>query len=309
MATVGVVADAFRLANEWVQEENESTCYELSLLSSSGGTVEVSFNLSIGTKKLDHFGLADFHALFVACPDDRQRGAYRAFVSWLSRQRSLTSITLTETPALTVASSWPPIPVLVFEERLDGREASRAAPIDMVLALIERDLGHEAARRVTRTLSPPVIEHARAEVGDLGLTTKQKVCESARWIRDNYSGPISVAHAAEYAAMSKRNYQRRFKAEFGITPLEYLLRTRFAAVCAMLEDTELPIDKIARWCGMGDGNRLGRIFKERYGVSPTQYRARKHIANGEAAAAAERRERGASMSESRADAAAMRGGS
>ncbi|WP_245254255.1 helix-turn-helix domain-containing protein [Paraburkholderia sp. LEh10] len=100
-------------------------------------------------------------------------------------------------------------------------------------------------------------------------------------MRNNYSGPISVANAAQYAAMSKRNYQRRFKVEFGITPLEYLLRTRFEAVCSMLEDTELPIDKIARCCGMGDGNRLGRIFKARTGMSPTQYRARKYAAKPE----------------------------
>jgi transcriptional regulator GlxA family with amidase domain len=54
-------------------------------------------------------------------------------------------------------------------------------------------------------------------------------------------------------------------------------------VCSMLEDTDLPIDKVARWCGMGDGNRLGRIFKQRIGMSPTQYRAHKHMAKSIAA--------------------------
>ena len=89
--------------------------------------------------------------------------------------------------------------------------------------------------------------------------------------------PISVAQAADSAAMSKRNFQRRFKCEFGITPLEYLLRTRFEVVCEMLRNTNLPVDKIARRCGMGDGNRLGRLFKEKYGVSPTQFRAQQHV--------------------------------
>lgn len=77
--------------------------------------------------------------------------------------------------------------------------------------------------------------------------------------------------------MSKRNYQRRFKFEFGMTPLEYLLRTRFEVVRAMLRNTDLPVDKIARRCGMGDGNRLGRLFKERYGMSPTQFRAQQRL--------------------------------
>jgi AraC-like DNA-binding protein len=32
---------------------------------------------------------------------------------------------------------------------------------------------------------------------------------------------------------------------------------------------------------MGDGNRLGRLFKERYGMSPTQFRARQHFESEE----------------------------
>jgi hypothetical protein len=31
---------------------------------------------------------------------------------------------------------------------------------------------------------------------------------------------------------------------------------------------------------MGDGNRLGRIFKERYGMSPTSFRALRNLGNG-----------------------------
>ncbi|MEX3935324.1 helix-turn-helix domain-containing protein [Paraburkholderia phymatum] len=148
----------------------------------------------------------------------------------------------------------------------------------MALVQIERDLNAEIAHRVARALQTNVPERARPDAEDLNIaTTTEKIRESARWIRENYSKPISVGLAAESAAMSKRNYQRRFKSEFGMTPLEYLLRTRFEVVCSMLIETDLPIDKIARRCGMGDGNRLGRIFKLRYGVSPTHFRALRHL--------------------------------
>ena len=69
----------------------------------------------------------------------------------------------------------------------------------------------------------------------------------------------------------------KLKQEFGMTPLEYLLRTRFDVVCTMLSSTNIPVGKIARRCGMGDGNRLGRLFKERYGMSPTEFRAQRHV--------------------------------
>lgn len=276
MAIVGMVADALRLANDVARTNRHSTPYELSLLSCAGGTIDISFDLSIRTKTLDQYELSDFHALFVVRPDDRTRGGADEFASWLSGQHTFASA-FAENPLFPGASFRPRVPVLVLEERSTAIGAARTAPLDVVLAQIERDLGAEASRTIARAFNPPAVQRVRAEVGDLGMTTRQKVCDSARWMRDNFSGPISVAHAAEYAAMSKRNYQRRFKAEFGIAPLEYLLRARFEAVCLMLEDTDLPIDKIARWCGMGDGNRLGRIFKERIGMSPTQYRSKKQM--------------------------------
>jgi transcriptional regulator GlxA family with amidase domain len=93
-------------------------------------------------------------------------------------------------------------------------------------------------------------------------------------MRENLGRDISVADAAELAAMSNRNYLRRFKAEFGEAPLEYLLRTRFELICQLLIETDLPVDKIARRCGMGNGDRMGRLFRRRYGLSPTAYRTR-----------------------------------
>jgi AraC-like DNA-binding protein len=230
--------------------------------------VEISSNISIATKKLDQYELTDFRAFFVGCPDDGLKGACREFA--LRHWRQLTVDT-----GVSFRSS---VPVLAFEECPDEVDAIRATCIDMVLALIGRDLGHETARKIARALNRHTMEYGRDEVGDLVLNKRQKVCDSARWMRNNYSAPISVAHAAEYATMSERSYRRHFKSEFAITPLEYLLRTRFEAVCSMLKDTGLPIDKIARRSGMGDGNRLGRIFKARIGMTPTQYRAQVHMA-------------------------------
>ena len=280
MAVVGIVMDAFRLANELARSDGQSSSYGLSLLSSSGGMVDISFDLSMLTKRLDHFKLTDFHALFVACFED-DPGTYSEFSSWLSHQRSVISEPVASKRAFMGTTCVSSLSVLVFEDPGDGFNATRKTLIDMVLAQIGRDLGIEAGQRIARVLGPSTVEQVR--IDDLGLTTRQKIFESARWIRKNYGESISVANAAEHAAMSKRNYLRRFKAEFGITPLEYLLQTRFDAVCSMLEDTDLPIDKVARWCGMGDGNRLGRIFKQRIGMSPTQYRAHKHMAKSIAA--------------------------
>ena len=101
---------------------------------------------------------------------------------------------------------------------------------------------------------------------------REKIDTAARWILENYGQPISVAKAAEVAAMSERSFLRRFKSQIGITPSEYLLRARLDASCTLLVGTDLPVDKIARRCGIGSGDGLAKMFRKRLSISPTEYR-------------------------------------
>ncbi|PRX28199.1 AraC family transcriptional regulator [Paraburkholderia sp. BL18I3N2] len=95
---------------------------------------------------------------------------------------------------------------------------------------------------------------------------------AANWLRENYMHPISIAHAAEAANMSERTFLRRFRAEASITPSEYLLEIRLGVVCSLLQQTSLPIDTIARRCGMGSGERLAKIFRRRLSLTPSEFR-------------------------------------
>ncbi|MBP0589688.1 helix-turn-helix domain-containing protein [Paraburkholderia sp. LEh10] len=281
MAAAGAIGDAFCLANRLEQELGVEPPYRFSVLSESGGFVNGGSCFSIWTQKLDRYQLTDFHAFFVACSGSAATESSEELVSWLSRQNSTASSCIRQKTDMSSAPGQSGVPVFVLDDGLSETRAAGATATDMALAQIERDLSAETAHRIAHALQPDVRERIRPDMDDLSMaTTTEKIRESARWIRENYSKAISVSQAAECATMSKRNYQRRFKVEFGMTPLEYLLRTRFEVVCSMLMDTDLPIDKIARRCGMGDGNRLGRIFKVRYGMSPTSFRALRHLGNG-----------------------------
>lgn len=287
MLSTGAVSDAFRLANEFEITRGDERPYRISALSDKGGLVTSSSSLLIWTQSLERFSLADFHAFFVACRDTAETAESNGrFLSWISRHGSIASRGIQQGASLAVVCKNPlqsTVPVFFFDDGGGGASScSNATPTDLALAQIEHDLNSDIARKIARTLQANYVERDKPELDDASIiTTADKIRESARWIKENYSKAISVAKAAESAAMSKRNFQRRFKYEFGITPLEYLLRTRFEVACTLLKGTDLPVDKIARRCGMGDGNRLGRLFKERYGVSPTQFRAQQHIESEE----------------------------
>ncbi|MFL6704445.1 MAG: GlxA family transcriptional regulator [Paraburkholderia graminis] len=281
-ASTGAIGDAFRLANMAQLHRGEDPPYRLTVLSEEGGVVTSSCGISIFTEQLSRYSVGDFHAFFVACrdtaaptePNDRLH-------SWITRHGAMASLRITQGSKLAVVyknASRLAVPVFLFDDDFVASRINGATPAELALSQIERDLGPQIARKVALELQTNAIKHTRPREGDAkSLTTASKVRESARWIQENYSKPISVAQAAESAAMSKRNFRRRFKQEFGMTPLEYLLRTRFDVVRTMLSSTNIPVGKIARRCGMGDGNRLGRLFKERYGMSPTEFRAQRHL--------------------------------
>ncbi len=94
----------------------------------------------------------------------------------------------------------------------------------------------------------------------------------ADWLKANLEGHITIAEAAAIAVMSERNLLRRFRAEIGISPSEYLMNARLVRAQEMLLQTGLPADSIARRCGLTDGTRLSRLFRERIGSTPTEYR-------------------------------------
>jgi transcriptional regulator GlxA family with amidase domain len=86
---------------------------------------------------------------------------------------------------------------------------------------------------------------------------------------------VGIDEAARIAAMSERNFLRRFKAELGVTPSDYLLYVRLDMSCRLLVETTLPVDKIARRCGIGSGGQLSKLFRKYLATTPTDYRMRK----------------------------------
>ena len=77
---------------------------------------------------------------------------------------------------------------------------------------------------------------------------------------------------ARRALMSPRSFARRFKATTGTTPHAWLLGQRLAAAEALLEESDAPVEEIARLVGFGTAAGLREQFARRRGVSPRAYR-------------------------------------
>jgi transcriptional regulator GlxA family with amidase domain len=149
--------------------------------------------------------------------------------------------------------------------------ASRSA-VRHALGLIRQDFGLSVLRRVLEHLPDTGLAEFNAIAANGAKSITEKIHESARWITRNCDRPISITVAAQMAGMSDRSYLRHFRAEMGVKPSEHLRRSRVELAAAMLISSDLPVDKIARRCGLTSGECLARLFRQVWHISPTEYR-------------------------------------
>ena len=72
--------------------------------------------------------------------------------------------------------------------------------------------------------------------------------------------------------MSKYHFLRIFKSVVGCTPIEYRNRIRLEHAKELLCDTSQTVGEIAASLGFGSNVYFSNVFKEKFGVSPSQYR-------------------------------------
>ncbi|MGH7946616.1 MAG: helix-turn-helix domain-containing protein, partial [Opitutaceae bacterium] len=91
-------------------------------------------------------------------------------------------------------------------------------------------------------------------------------------IRTDYVKPLVLSEVARASGQSVRHLQRCFRNAFGISPQEFLIRTRVLAAAKLLEETSLTAAKIAQESGFVDASGFSQHFQRRTGVTPTAYR-------------------------------------
>ncbi|MDX3243617.1 GlxA family transcriptional regulator [Streptomyces sp. ME18-1-4] len=163
----------------------------------------------------------------------------------------------------------------------DGNTASSAgvtAGIDLALALVEEDLGRDAALLVARHL----VMFLRRPGGQAQFSTqlaaqfaeRHPLREVQRWIAEHPDCDLSVDTLARRAALSPRHFARAFAAEVGVTPGRYVDGVRLETARRRLEDTDDGIEQIARSCGYGTPESMRRAFVRALAVPPVEYRRR-----------------------------------
>jgi len=91
-------------------------------------------------------------------------------------------------------------------------------------------------------------------------------------MRREFGGRLTIETLASECGLSMRAMQRQFQRVFGLTPQEFLMKTRVAAACHLLRTTSRPLSEIASDCGFSDQSSFTQHFKRHLGVTPSRYR-------------------------------------
>ena len=155
--------------------------------------------------------------------------------------------------------------------------AGVTAGIDLSLAMIERDLGREAALELARQHVLYLIRHGSQSQFSAELAAQaprsgrlRSLCSA---ILDQPCEPWTLPQLADRAAMSERSLARHFLTETGLTPAAFVERARLDRSRRLIEAGAGSLDAIAADAGFGSLDRMRRAYLRRLGITPSAYRA------------------------------------
>uniref|UniRef100_A0AAU2VB76 DJ-1/PfpI family protein n=1 Tax=Streptomyces sp. NBC_00003 TaxID=2903608 RepID=A0AAU2VB76_9ACTN len=151
-----------------------------------------------------------------------------------------------------------------------------AAGIDLCLHIIRTDYGAAVANKVARqALVAPVRPGGQTQFTQTPLPAERgTVCADTRgWAMRNLDKALTLTDLARHAGVSVRTLTRRFHAESGVSPLQWLLHQRIERAKELLETTTLAMDQVAEASGLGSADSLRGHLVRRTGLTPSAYRA------------------------------------
>lgn len=101
---------------------------------------------------------------------------------------------------------------------------------------------------------------------------RRRAVESALWIDEHAEQPINLELLAREADLSPFHFLRMFKKAIGITPHQFLLRSRLRHATRLLATDDRPITDVGLDAGFSDLSNFVRTFHRATGMSPAKFR-------------------------------------
>ena len=139
------------------------------------------------------------------------------------------------------------------------RAIDRASAVKALRILIE------SQPLPARTLQP---EHVLSESSHDSLVKKAMLL-----LEQNLAAPLPIERLAKKLQIGRRQLERRFQQDIGISPSDYQRRLRVERSRWLLEHTDLQVGEIAIECGFQSSAHFSRVMRQQFGRAPLKLRA------------------------------------
>jgi transcriptional regulator GlxA family with amidase domain len=173
--------------------------------------------------------------------------------------------------------------VLYVDEGQILTSAGASAGLDLCLYMVQRDHGAAAASTAAKLAVAPLhrsggqaqfIVRNRLRTSTIGERTNLDAVLG--WIEQNAHTDLTLTDIANFAAMSVRTLNRRFQAETGQTPMQWVTGVRVRHAQELLERTSHGVERIGRDVGFASAANFREQFRKLSGVAPKSYRSTFH---------------------------------
>jgi transcriptional regulator GlxA family with amidase domain len=170
--------------------------------------------------------------------------------------------------------------VLYVDEGQVLTSAGASAGLDLCLHMVARDHGAATAAEAARLAVAPLHRSGgqaqfilRNRPATNGIAERTELDDVLAWIEREAHRELALGDIATRAAVSVRTLNRRFAAETGQTPMQWLAGVRVRHAQQLLETTPHGVERIGREVGFASAANFREQFRRLAGVSPQSYRS------------------------------------
>jgi AraC family transcriptional regulator len=160
-------------------------------------------------------------------------------------------------------------------------ERGRVPPVPQLMVLGElaqaaaegtSDIGADEAALIFAAKFAETVRGDGATAARTTATDRRRAVETALWLEANSAEEIGLEAAAREARLSPFHFLRVFARVLGVTPHQYLVRTRLRRAARLLAEGDRPVTEVALDAGFEDLSNFVRSFRRAAGVTPGAFR-------------------------------------
>ena len=146
---------------------------------------------------------------------------------------------------------------------------------DLSLYLVAKYVGYNVAAKSAKTLIHDIGRISQTPYSSFNFQrnhTDDSILQTQRKLEKHYSDEVDIDNLAQDVGMSRRTFERRFKAATGDTCLLYLQKVRVEVAKQILEEKNSSFDEVSYEVGYENSSFFRKIFCKHTGLRPTEYR-------------------------------------